>query len=277
MAIGSASVVSITADTYRLTAMESSEGAEVTLPDSRPVVLIVTPDDFDLYALRTVLQQEGFRTHATLARDAVASLGAVGPQLVLVSQLVDARGGLDVCARIRRRSTVPIVVLASWDSGDDIEAGLHEGADHYVVWPQRRREMVARLRAVLRQSSGYRLDTFRWQPFQVDDLHLDPSGCLATIGDRRVQLSDVEFAVLAVLALHDGHLVSRSQLATKVWGEGCVDTARRLKSTVRRLRVKLDHLAHGSRIVAVRGLGYRYASSPAKHKYILIDSIQVES
>jgi DNA-binding response OmpR family regulator len=121
----------------------------VSGPDNRPVVLLVTPDEFDLYPLSTYLAQEGFLPQRAAPDDVIAALDVVRPDLILLSQLVDDRAGLDVCTQVTGRSAAPVVILAGWDS-DDVEQGLN-GADHYVVWPQRRREMVARLRAVVRR------------------------------------------------------------------------------------------------------------------------------
>ena len=160
-------------------------------PDDRPVVLLVTPDAFDLYPLSTYLAEEGFRPQRAAPDHVIAAPDEVRPDLILLSELVDDPAGLDMCTQVTGRSAAPVVILASWDS-DGVEQRLNHRADHYVVWPQRRREMVARLRAVVRRASGYRVEAFRVQPFQVDEMHLDSEGWIVSVGDQKVPLSPGE-------------------------------------------------------------------------------------
>ena len=108
------------------------------------------------------------------------------------------------------------MILTGWDADDLTEAALAAGADHCVVWPQRCREMVARLGAVLRRANGYRPAAFGRQPFRVDDLHLDPVARVAHVGAHHVPLSSAEFDMLEVLALNEGRFVTKASLAGRV-------------------------------------------------------------
>jgi DNA-binding response OmpR family regulator len=228
-------------------------------PDLRPLVLVVTSDDQHQYQLTVHLQREGFRTHGLIGDDDVmASIDRLRPDLVLVSQFHDAPAGIDTCSLVRQRSAVPVVMLTGWDAEELIEAGLRAGADHCVVWPQRRHEMVARLRAVLRRANGYRPGVFGRQPFWVGDLHIDPGVGKAFIGACCVPLTAAEFDVLETLALSEGRFVTKEALASRVWGEASDSTLLRLKPAVNRVRSKLDATGRGGRIVVVRGVGYRY-------------------
>jgi DNA-binding response OmpR family regulator len=201
----------------------------------------------------------------------------VSPALVLVSLLLGDLSGLEVCCRLRRRTSVPIVMVTSSDSACEPEVGLDLGADQYVVWPQRRREMVARLRAVLRGANGYQPDAFNHQPFQVGDLHLDPRAYIASLAGRPIQFTPREFELLETLVLHAGRPVSKVALAARVWGADYESSTRRLEHNIRRVRLKLRKSGGGARILSERGVGYRYEAAPFRPGSDTIDSISAET
>ena len=139
------------------------------------------------------------------------------------------------------------------------EVGLELGADDYVVWPARRREMVARLRAVLRRTNGHCAPAAVHKPIEVGGLCLDPEGYEARFGGKRLQLSPKEFELLELLVENASRTISKRILALRLWGPDYDFGSRRLEASITRLRSKLAQAdAAQSPIVTVRGIGYAF-------------------
>ena len=207
---------------------------------SRPMVLVVRDDDVSCTQVSRFLQRQGFRT--AMAHDGIHALESartVRPDLVLLSLLLRDLSGLEVCCRLRRRSEVPVVMLAGTDSVSEPEVGLALGADDYVVWPARRREMVARLRAVLRRTNGHSAPAVVHEPIEVGGLSLDPGGYEARLGGQRLQLSPKEFELLELLVENASRTIPKRILALRLWGPDYDFASRRLEASITRLRSKL--------------------------------------
>ncbi|HEY7067443.1 MAG TPA: response regulator transcription factor, partial [Chloroflexota bacterium] len=182
------------------------------------------------------------------------------PDVVVLDLMVPGIDGLEVCRRLRQRSAVPILMLTARDTEIDRVVGLEVGADDYLAKPFSMRELLARVKAILRRAD---LDRAAQQPAAPDRLALD--GLTVYPGRRRVEvdgqavaLKPREFDLLAFLASHPGQVFSRAQLLTHVWGYDFAGDTRTVDVHVRSLRTKLGDRADDARwIETVWGVGYR--------------------
>ena len=232
---------------------------------SRPAVTVLIVEDEDSFveALTVGLKREGF--HVQVARDGAEALDvfdAVHPDLVLLDVMLPKVSGIDVCRELRRRSTVPIIMVTARGSEIDTVVGLEVGADDYVTKPYRLRELVARMRAVLRR----RAQDIGGQPADgeavaVGDVSLDPERHEVIIRGAAVVLPLKEFELLEVLLVNAGRVLPRDTLIDKVWGSDYVGDTKTLDVHVKRLRAKVEpDPSAPTRIVTIRGLGYKYES-----------------
>jgi len=224
-------------------------------------VLVVEDEDSFVDALTVGLKREGF--HVSVARDgteAIKVFDDVQPDLVLLDVMLPKMSGIDVCRELRTRSTVPIIMVTAKGSEIDTVVGLEVGADDYVSKPYRLRELVARMRAVLRRRSN---DTPTTEPsddvVSVGDVTVDHSRHEVTIRGSQVRLPLKEFELLALLLENAGRVLTRDTLIDRVWGSDYVGDTKTLDVHIKRLRAKVeDDPTRPSRIVTIRGLGYKY-------------------
>ena len=228
-------------------------------------VLVVDDEPSFLEALRTGLEREGFRVHpAADGVEALACLEDLDPDLVLLDVMLPRMSGLDVCRRIRQTSTVPIIMVSA--KGEEIDAvvGLEVGADDYVTKPYRLRELVARMRAVLRRmpvdgASGDARSDDEEDVLSVGDVVLYPERHEVFMGGEALHLPLKEFELLQLLLEHAGRVVTRDRMIDDVWGHDYVGDTKTLDVHVKRLRAKIEaDPSHPTRITTVRGVGYRY-------------------
>jgi len=228
-------------------------------------------------AVKTILVLEDEPEIARLARDYLehagfavitASDGAAGlalarsrrPDLLVLDLGLPTMDGLDVARSIRRDSDLPIVMLTARADEADRVAGLELGADDYVTKPFSPRELVARVRAVLRRSEGLREHA---PVLRAADVELDTAKLRVTIGDRRVELTPTEFALLATLAREPGRVFTRSQLLDAVHGVAFDSYERAIDAHVKNIRRKVEADPHSPRYIqTVIGVGYRFADEP---------------
>ena len=230
------------------------------MADTLPTVLVVEDEDSFVEALTVGLKREGFVVH--VAKDGITALAifdAVRPDLVLLDVMLPGLSGLDVCREIRQRSGTPVIMVTAKGSEIDTVVGLEVGADDYVTKPYRLRELVARMRAVLRRGPGAEPPTAESNVLEVQDIRLDPERHEVTVGDRRVAMPLKEFQLLEVLLRNAGRVLTRTTLIDRVWGPGYVGDTKTLDVHVKRLRSKLEaEPSSPQRIVTIRGLGYRF-------------------
>jgi two-component system response regulator RegX3 len=231
----------------------------VATPDA--TVLVVEDEDSFVEALTVGLKREGFRV--TVARDGSEALDlfdAVRPDLVLLDVMLPKVSGIDVCRELRRRSSVPIIMVTAKGSEIDTVVGLEVGADDYVTKPYRLRELVARMRAVLRRrAADPSTQPLTGDVLQVGDVALDPERHEVVIRGEHVSLPLKEFELLEILLANAGRVLPRDTLIDRVWGTDYVGDTKTLDVHVKRLRAKVEpDPSAPTRIVTIRGLGYKY-------------------
>ena len=232
------------------------------MPAPTTTVLVVEDEASFVEALTIGLGREGFRVQ--VARDGAQALeifDAVKPDLVLLDVMLPKISGIDVCRELRRRSTVPIIMVTAKGSEIDTVVGLEVGADDYVTKPYRLRELVARMRAVLRRAPGDapHVDLDDAEVLDVGDVSLDPARHEVTVRGEPVTLPLKEFELLTLLLENAGRVLAREVLIDRVWGHDYVGDTKTLDVHVKRLRAKVEEdPSLPTRIITIRGLGYKY-------------------
>lgn len=233
-----------------------------------PRVLIVEDEESFLDALRVGLAREGFAIDvARDGREALERFSAVEPDLVLLDVMLPKLSGIDVCRELRARSSVPIIMVTAKGEEIDTVVGLEMGADDYVTKPYRFRELVARMRALLRRAStqassgaaGPNANPAHDGPIVVGDVTVDIGRHEVVVRGDAVSLPLKEFDLLATLVGDAGRVLTRDQLIDAVWGDDYVGDTKTLDVHIKRLRQKVEHDPKApTRIVTIRGLGYKY-------------------
>jgi two-component system response regulator BaeR len=226
--------------------------ADAGSPANEPV-LIVEDDAKIASVLVDYLQSNGYETHHELRGDTVEALvRSRAFSLVLLDIALPGMNGLDVCKRLRTFSSVPIVMLTARVEEIDRILGLELGADDYICKPFSPREVVARVKAILRRASNPRIERFA-------DLMVDEKTRRATVGGQDLELTAVEFHLLKILVAHPGHIFTRSQLMDAMYADFRVVSERTVDSHIKKLRQKLAvRLGDADVIRSVYGLGYKY-------------------
>ena len=206
------------------------------------------------------LKREGFRVE--VARDGKQALDLfdlVRPDLVLLDVMLPKVSGIDVCRQLRKRSQVPIIMVTAKAAEIDTVVGLEVGADDYITKPYRLRELVARMRAVLRRAPLDRAGDLTEDALVVGDVQLDPDQHEVLIRGERVSLPLKEFELLHILLANAGRVLPRETLIDRVWGNDYVGDTKTLDVHIKRLRAKIeDDPGTPQKIVTIRGLGYKY-------------------
>jgi len=226
-------------------------------------VLVVEDEEAFVDALSVGLQREGFVVE--VARDGAEALDRfdeVDPDLVLLDVMLPTVSGIDVCRELRQRTDVPIIMVTAKAAEIDTVVGLEVGADDYVTKPYRLRELVARMRAVLRRHRGGgagQLLPEEHDVVRIDDVELDHASHEVRVRGEVVNLPLKEFELLALLMENVGRVLERSTLIDRIWGSDYVGDTKTLDVHVKRLSSKLeDDPSNPSKIVTIRGLGYKY-------------------
>jgi len=231
---------------------------------SEATILVVEDEASFVEALTIGLRREGFDVVvATDGAEALEMFDRTQPDLVLLDVMLPKISGIDVCRQLRKRTQTPIIMVTAKGAEIDTVVGLEVGADDYVTKPYRLRELVARMRAVLRRtelsSSGGDAEAFAPGVVQVGDVSLDPDEHRVVVGETEVTLPLKEFELLHLLLVNAGRVLPRETLIDRVWGADYVGDTKTLDVHVKRLRSKIeDNPAVPKRIVTIRGLGYKY-------------------
>jgi two-component system response regulator RegX3 len=223
-------------------------------------VLVVEDEESFIEALQVGLKREGFRVE--VARDGLQALDLfdiIRPDLVLLDVMLPKVSGVDVCRQLRKRSQVPIIMVTAKAAEIDTVVGLEVGADDYITKPYRLRELVARMRAVLRRAPLDRAGELTEAALVVGDVQLDPDQHEVVIRGERVSLPLKEFELLHILLANAGRVLPRETLIDRVWGNDYVGDTKTLDVHIKRLRAKIeDDPGSPQKIVTIRGLGYKY-------------------
>jgi DNA-binding response OmpR family regulator len=221
---------------------------------------LIVDDDVNLrHTLGYAFRQEGFEVVTAEDGDqALVSFRTSHPDLVILDVMLPHRDGFEVARALRRESDVPVIMLTARDSELDKVVGLEIGADDYLAKPFSTRELVARVRAMLRRTR--RVEPARADArVEIDGLVLDGSRHRVSLGDREIELKPKEFDLLAFFMGHPGQVFGREQLLASVWGYDFAGDSRTVDTHVKTLREKLgDSADHPRWIETVRGVGYRF-------------------
>ncbi|MCY4035978.1 MAG: response regulator transcription factor [bacterium] len=226
-------------------------------------VLVVEDEESFVDALTVGLTREGFTVNvARDGKEALDFFNAYSPDIVLLDVMLPLVSGVDVCRQIRTRSQVPIIMVTA--KGEEIDAviGLEVGADDYVTKPYRLRELISRMRSLLRRARWVaESEAFRGDAIEVGDVAVDPERHEVVVRGQPIDLPLKEFDLLELLLANAGRVLTRDALIDQVWGSDYVGDTKTLDVHIKRLRSKIeDDPSNPRRIVTIRGLGYKYAT-----------------
>ena len=225
-----------------------------------PTVLVVEDEESFIEALKVGLKREGFRVE--VARDGLQALDMfdiVKPDVVLLDVMLPKLSGIDVCRQLRKKTTTPIIMVTAKGAEIDTVVGLEVGADDYVTKPYRLRELTARMRAVMRRVPTIQGGELSGSSIEVGDVAIDPEEHDVMIRGESHKLPLKEFELLHLLLANAGRVLPRETLIDRVWGIDYVGDTKTLDVHIKRLRSKIeDDPAAPTRIITIRGLGYKY-------------------
>jgi two-component system response regulator RegX3 len=224
-------------------------------------VLIVEDEESFADPLAFLLRKEGFTAAvAATGQDALTEFDRNGADIVLLDLMLPGMSGTDVCKALRQRSAVPVIMVTARDSEIDKVLGLELGADDYVTKPYSARELIARVRAVLRRGGEPGVDADSTAPvLQAGPVRMDVQRHVVTVDGVEVGLPLKEFDLLEYLLRNVGRVLTRPQLIDRVWGADYVGDTKTLDVHVKRLRSKIEADPSVPRhLVTVRGLGYKF-------------------
>ena len=220
-------------------------------------ILIVEDEAALAEPLQYLLSREGYETEiAPDGASAIASFDRAPHDLVLLDLMLPGISGVDVCREIRTRSQVPIIMLTAKDSEVDIVVGLELGADDYVTKPYSSRELLARIKAVLRRRIEPEEDP---AILEAGPVRMDIDKHVVSVGGREIAMPLKEFELLEMLMRNSGRVLTRGQLIDRVWGSDYFGDTKTLDVHIKRIRSKIEATPSEPKIlVTVRGLGYRF-------------------
>ncbi|WP_432512024.1 winged helix-turn-helix domain-containing protein [Kineococcus sp. SYSU DK001] len=221
-------------------------------------ILVVEDEESFSDPLSYLLRREGYDVAVTEnGPDALDEFDKAGADLVLLDLMLPGLPGTEVCRQLRTRSSVPVIMLTAKDSEIDKVVGLEIGADDYVTKPYSSRELLARVRAVLRR--GAEPEDLVQTTVEAGGVRMDVDRHVVTVRGERVPLPLKEFELLEMLLRNAGRVLTRVQLIDRVWGSDYVGDTKTLDVHVKRLRAKIEPDPSNPRyLVTVRGLGYKF-------------------
>ena len=221
-------------------------------------VLVVEDEDSISDPLSYMLRREGFEVSvAETGPDALRQFDRTGADLVLLDLMLPGLSGTEVCRSLRQKSNVAIIILTARDSEVDKVVGLELGADDYVTKPFSHRELLARIRAVLRR--GAEPEELLSPTIEAGPVRLDVERHTVSVNGETVSLPLKEFDLLELLLRNSGRVLTRGQLIDRIWGSDYVGDTKTLDVHIKRLRSKIEpDPANPKYLLTVRGLGYKF-------------------
>ena len=221
-------------------------------------ILIVEDEESFSDPLSYLLTKEGFEVRvAADGNEALAEFERSGADLILLDLMLPGMSGTEVCRQVRQRSNVPVIMLTAKDSEIDKVVGLELGADDYVTKPYSSRELVARVRAVLRRQGEP--EELMTSTVAAGPVRMDVERHVVAVDGQQISLPLKEFELLEMLLRNAGRVLTRGQLIDRVWGSDYVGDTKTLDVHVKRLRSKIEPDPSSPRhLVTVRGLGYKF-------------------
>jgi two-component system phosphate regulon response regulator PhoB len=224
-----------------------------------PRILAVDDEPAVGEMLRFILEQDGFQ--ADFVEDATQAISKINnsrPDLILLDWMLPGMSGVELAERLKQNSdtkSIPIIMLTAKGEEDDKVKGLNVGADDYITKPFSARELLARIRCILRRVSPL----LAGEALDCDGLVLDPVSHRVLADDRKIELGPTEFRLLHYFMTHQDRVFSRSQLLDRVWGTNVYIEERTVDVHMRRLRKALQPVAKDQMLQTVRGAGYRFS------------------
>jgi len=225
-----------------------------------PKLLLVEDEKSIAEGLAITLEAEGFQVAWVKdGLDALPAFDRIRPDLVVLDLMLPGMSGTEICRALRGRSDIPIIMLTARDAEVDRVVGLELGADDYVTKPFSTRELVARIKAVLRRAPLHEL-AGEEAPVEASGVRVDRVRHEVEVDGLPVELPPKEFELLAYLVAHAGRVLTRGQLIDEIWGSDYVGDTKTLDVHIRRLRARVEQdPSTPVRIQTVRGVGYRFA------------------
>jgi len=232
-------------------------------------VLVVEDEASFAEALTLGLGREGFAvTVSSDGADALRRFEEIQPDIVLLDVMLPTLSGIDVCRQIRATSNVPIIMVSAKGEELDMVVGLEVGADDYIKKPYRLRELVARMRAVMRRADEVSSTTGEPQSeavaeaIEIGDIRIDPDRHEVVIRGEQDSLPLKEFDLLLILMENAGRVLARDVLIDRVWGSDYVGDTKTLDVHIKRLRTRIEtDPKNPTRILTIRGVGYKFGDS----------------
>jgi two-component system response regulator RegX3 len=220
-------------------------------------VLVVEDEESYREALSYMLSREGFEVIAAAdGAGGIAEFDRQGADIVLLDLMMPGLSGTEVCRQLRLRGPVPVIMLTARDSEVDKVVGLELGADDYVTKPFSHRELVARIRAVLRRGQDTELVP---DVVEAAGVRMDVERHEVSLNGERIKLALKEFELLEMLLRNAGRVMTRGQLIDRIWGADYVGDTKTLDVHIKRLRTKIESDPANPRyLITVRGLGYKF-------------------
>jgi DNA-binding response OmpR family regulator len=230
------------------------------MADRAPKILLVDDEQPIQTLLSFPLQRDGYEVvQASDGREALARFDEQGFDLVVLDVMLPRMDGLEVCRRLRARSSVPIIMLTAKSEEIDKVLGLELGADDYITKPFSMREFRSRVKAALRRAGMAGGEVSDERPIEIRELRIDPSKRSVTLRGEDVPTTYVEFEILSAMASSPGRVYTRDMLLSRVWGDSAFRDPRTIDVHIRHLREKLEADAkEPDYIFTVRGVGYRF-------------------
>jgi two-component system, OmpR family, response regulator RegX3 len=220
-------------------------------------VLVVEDEESYREALSYMLSREGFEVIAAAdGAGGIAEFDRQGADIVLLDLMMPGLSGTEVCRQLRLRGPIPVIMLTARDSEVDKVVGLELGADDYVTKPFSHRELVARIRAVLRRGQDTELVP---DVVEAAGVRMDVERHEVSLNGERIKLALKEFELLEMLLRNAGRVMTRGQLIDRIWGADYVGDTKTLDVHIKRLRTKIESDPANPRyLITVRGLGYKF-------------------